>query len=45
MGYDEFVPGNKLNLQNHRKCMNLSFSFEELGSAITCSDVLQGGAF
>ena len=30
--FDEFTPGNKLQaLQNHRKVMNLSFSFEQLG--------------
>jgi len=31
VGYDEFVPGNKLQLQPSRKSMNLSFSFLELG--------------
>ena len=31
IGFDEFVPGNKLQLQNHRKSMNLSYSFAELG--------------
>ena len=30
MGWDEFVPGNKLNPQPRRKTMCLSFSFEEL---------------
>ena len=32
VGFDEFVPGNKLQLQASRKAMNLSFSFLELGS-------------
>lgn len=32
VGFDEHIPGNKLALQNSRKCMNLSFSFEELGA-------------
>lgn len=31
VGFDEFVPGNKLQLQPARKSMNLSFSFLELG--------------
>ena len=31
VGFDEFVPGNKLQLQPTRKSMNLSFSFMELG--------------
>ena len=30
LGWDEFVPGNKLNPQPARKTMCLSFSFEEL---------------
>ena len=29
--YDEFVPGNKLRTNNHRKSMSLCFSFVELG--------------
>ena len=32
VGFDEFVPGNKLQLQPSRKAMNLSFTFLELGS-------------
>ena len=36
VGFDEFVPGNKLRLQNHRKSMNLSFPFEQLGSCVRC---------
>ena len=32
VGFDEFVPGNKLQLQPNRKAMNVSFTFLELGS-------------
>lgn len=39
VGFDEFAPGNKLRVDNSRKCMNLSFSFRELGQAALCSDV------
>ena len=35
VGWDEFVPGNKLAAQHSRKCMNLSFSFEELGPLLS----------
>ena len=31
IGFDEYVPGNKLQTNNQRKCMNLSFTFVELG--------------
>ena len=31
IGFDEYIPGNKLQLHNQRKCMNLSFTFLELG--------------
>lgn len=31
VAWDEFSPGNKLKVDNTRKCMNLSFSFVELG--------------
>jgi hypothetical protein len=31
VGFDEFTPGNKLNLDNRRKAMVLSFTFLELG--------------
>ena len=31
VGFDEFTPGNKLQADNRRKCMNVSFSFVELG--------------
>ena len=30
VGFDEFIPGNKLQVQPSRKCMNLSFTFLEL---------------
>lgn len=30
IGFDEYVPGNKLKTNNQRKCMNLSFTFLEL---------------
>ena len=33
IGYDEFVPGNKLQVQASRKAMNLQFSFLELGKS------------
>ena len=33
IGFDEYVPGDKLNVQNARKAMNLIFSFEELGAS------------
>ena len=33
VGFDEFVPGNKLKVNNRRKTMVLSFSFLELGQA------------
>ena len=33
IGFDEFVPGNKLACDHSRKTMVLSFSFKELGSA------------
>ena len=33
VGFDEFVPGNKLQLHSSRKAMNLSFTFLELGSS------------
>jgi hypothetical protein len=33
VGFDEFVPGNKLKVDNRRKSMVLSFSFLELGQA------------
>jgi hypothetical protein len=36
VGFDEFVPGDKLHLDNRRKAMVLSFTFRELGqSAMT----------
>lgn len=30
VGYDEFAPGNKFRVDNHRKCFVLSFTFMEL---------------
>lgn len=40
VGFDEFVPGNKLNVDNRRKTMVVSFTFLELGAhAITTGDV------
>ena len=33
VGFDEFTPGNKLSLDQSRKCMVVSFSFLELGQA------------
>ena len=39
IGWDEFVPGNKLHVNNTRKCMNLVFSFVEFGTALH-SDVV-----
>ena len=35
VAYDEFVPGNKLKLDNARKSMVLSFSFSEFGQRLT----------
>ena len=31
IGFDEFVPGNKLKVDNSKKVMNLSFNFVEVG--------------
>lgn len=39
IGFDEFAPGNKLKVDNNRKCMNLSFSFLELGQHALCNDL------
>jgi hypothetical protein len=39
VGYDEFTPGSKFKLDNARKCMNLSFSFRELGQEVLCSEI------
>ena len=33
--FDEYTPGNKLRLQNERKCMVLNYSFLELGAALS----------
>lgn len=37
VGFDEFAPGNKLKVDNRRKCMVLSFTFLELGQAAMSS--------
>ena len=42
IGYDEFVPGNKLQLMPSRKTMNLSFSFMELGADRADRRIKQG---
>ena len=34
IGFDEYVPGDKLKVHNSRKAMNLIFSFEELGKSL-----------
>ena len=34
IGFDEFAPGNKLNVNNRRKAMVLNYSFLELGHSI-----------
>jgi len=39
VGYDEFSPGDKLNHDNKRKVMVLSFSFLELGQSCLSSGV------
>jgi hypothetical protein len=39
VGFDEFTPGNKLRVDNNRKCMNLSFSFLQLGQELLASDL------
>ena len=43
VGFDEAVPGNKLALNNSRKSMNLSFSFQELEGS-TCQTSCCGHA-
>jgi len=40
IGFDEFTPGNKLNIDNRRKTMVLSFTFEELGKENLWRDVV-----
>ena len=40
IGYDEFVPGDKLALKNQRKLMVISFAFVELGRALLCKDAV-----
>jgi hypothetical protein len=39
VGFDEFVPGNKLQADNRRKAMVLSFTFRELGPAAMSSAI------
>ena len=39
IGFDEFVPGDKLKVNNHKKAMALSFSFSQLGPEILAHDV------
>ena len=34
VGFDEYIPGNKLSYKNRRKCMNLSYTFAELGRRV-----------
>ena len=36
LGWDEFVPGNKLALQNNRKTMVLNFAFLEMRRHLSC---------
>jgi hypothetical protein len=36
VGFDEFSPGNKLQCDNRRKTMVLSFTFKELGQLALC---------
>ena len=36
VGWDEFVPGNKLALQNNRKTMVLNFAFLEMRRHLSC---------
>ena len=38
VGYDEFIPGNKLKFVNSRKTMTASFTFEELGHDLVRSE-------
>lgn len=38
VGFDEYVPGNKLAQDNRRKVMNLSFNFLEVGEDALCRD-------
>jgi hypothetical protein len=38
VGFDEFFPGNKLQTDNRRKTMVLSFSFREFGQLSLCRD-------
>jgi hypothetical protein len=40
VGFDEFTPGNKLQADNRRKVMVLSYSFLELGQFSLCHNVV-----
>ncbi len=37
VGFDEFTPGDKLQCDNRRKAMVLSFTFKELGQMSLCT--------
>ena len=39
VAFDEYTPGNKLRVDNHRKVMNLYFSFTNLGQTALSDDV------
>jgi len=36
--FDELSPGNKLKVDNSRKCLNISISFKQLSTSILCND-------
>ena len=38
LAWDEFAPGNKLQVDNRRKTMNLSFNFMQLGADVCSED-------
>ena len=40
VGFDEFMPGNKLSLQKSRKTMVVSFTFAELGQAAVTNGIM-----
>lgn len=40
VGFDEVVPGNKLQLDHTRKAMNLSFTFRELGQSMVGNELV-----
>ena len=39
IGFDEFTPGDAFKPLNHKKCMVLSFNFEQLGKRLLNRDV------